>query len=187
MDALQIIATRTSPRTIGPEELPEADIAAALEAAVRAPDHGRLRPWRFVLIRGRDRAALGELLADSLRRRMPEASEAELQRERGKADRAPLIIALAARTVPDHPKIPEIEQILAAGAAAQNLVLALHAQGYGAQWKTGPAAYDPAVKTGIGLLAADHLIGFIYAGRPAEPGAARPVAAADYVLPFAAA
>ena len=90
-------------------------------------------------------------------------SEGDLQRERDKALRAPLIIVVACRIVPGT-KVPAIEQILAAGAAAQNILLALHALGYVAAWKTGEAAYDTEVKKALGFAADDHLVGFIYTG-----------------------
>jgi nitroreductase len=137
-----------------------------LEAAVRAPDHGRLRPWRFMLIEGDQRHTFGEMLAASALRRIPGLSEGDLQRERGKAMRAPLIIVVACRIVPGT-KVPAIEQILAAGAAAQNILLALHTLGYVAAWKTGEAAYDTEVKKALGFAVDDHLVGFIYTGRGA--------------------
>ncbi|WP_329715780.1 nitroreductase [Vineibacter terrae] len=134
-----------------------------LSSAVRAPDHGRLRPWRFILIDGDRRLQFGDLLADSLRRRRPDAPEDALNRERGKALRAPLIIVVAAACNPAA-KIPVIEQILAAGAAAQNIMLAVFAEGFGAMWKTGDAAYDDDVKTALGLAAGDAIVGFLYVG-----------------------
>ncbi len=134
-----------------------------LECASRAPDHGRLRPWRFVVIRGAAREGLGELLAGRLRRKLPAASAEALQRERQKALRAPLIIAVAAVCDPAA-RIPAIEQILAAGAAAQNIMLAAAALGFGAMWKTGDAAYDDTVKTALGLEARDAIVGFLYLG-----------------------
>jgi len=90
-------------------------------------------------------------------------SEGDVQRERDKALRAPLIIVVACRIVPGT-KIPAIEQLMAAGAAAQNILLALHALGYVAAWKTGEAAYDTEVKKSLGLAADDHLVAFIYTG-----------------------
>jgi len=107
------------------------------------------------------------MLAASALRRTPGLSEGDLQRERGKALRAPLIILVACRIVPGT-KIPAIEQLMAAGAAAQNILLALHSLGYVAAWKTGEAAYDTEVKRALGLNADDHLVGFIYTGRGAE-------------------
>jgi nitroreductase len=103
------------------------------------------------------------MLAASAMRRNPKLSAGDLQRERDKARRAPLIIVVACRAVTGT-KVPIIEQILAAGAAAQNILLGLHNFGYAAAWKTGDAAYDPEVKKALGLQADDHIVGFIYAG-----------------------
>lgn len=163
MDALEALNTRSSAKTYGATPPSGDDLAKVLQAAVRAPDHGRLRPWRFMLIEGEQRGKLGEMLAASARRRKPGLSEGDLQRERDKALRAPLIIVVVCRAVLGT-KVPVIEQILAAGAAAQNILLALHALGYSAAWKTGEACYDPEMKLALGLNADDHLVAMIYTG-----------------------
>jgi nitroreductase len=164
MDALEALNTRATAKTYGDTAPGKEELATVLQAAVHAPDHGRLRPWRFMLVEGDQRRKLGELLAASALRRVPGLSEGDLQRERDKALRAPLIIIVACRIVPGT-KVPAIEQLLAAGSAAQNILLALHALGYVAAWKTGEAAYDTEVKKALGFAADDHLIGFIYTGR----------------------
>jgi nitroreductase len=142
--------------------------AGALElifaSAVRAPDHGRLRPWRFIVVRGAARERFGELLAGHLRRTQPSASEESLQRERAKALRAPLLVVVAAHCNPEVSKVPPVEQLLSAGAAAQNIMLAAAALGFNAMWKTGGAAYDPEVKRALGLAAGDAIAGFLYLG-----------------------
>jgi nitroreductase len=163
MDAIEALNTRSTAKTFGDIAPSKEHLAIILQAAVRAPDHGRLRPWRFMLIEGEQRRKLGELLAESALRRVPALGAGDLQRERDKALRAPLIILVAARIVPGT-KVPAIEQLLAAGSAAQNILLALHALGYAAAWKTGEAAYDTQVKKSLGLAADDHIIGFVYAG-----------------------
>lgn len=163
MEAIEALNTRGSAKTYGETAPSREHLAIVLQAAVRAPDHGRLRPWRFMLVEGNQRRRLGDLLAASALRRVPGLSEGDLQRERDKAMRAPLIIVVACRAVTGT-KIPVIEQILAAGAAAQNILLALHALGYAAAWKTGEAAYDAEVKKALGFAVDDHLVGFIYAG-----------------------
>jgi nitroreductase len=163
MDSLEALTTRATAKTYGDTAPTKEHLATVLEAAVRAPDHGRLRPWRFMLIEGDQRRQFGEMLAASARRRVPGLSDGDLQRERDKALRAPLIIVVACRIVPGT-KVPAIEQILAAGAAAQNILLALHSLGYVAAWKTGEAAYDTEVKKALGFAADDHLVGFIYTG-----------------------
>ena len=163
MESIEALITRASAKTFGSTAPTKEHLATVLQAAVRAPDHGRLRPWRFMLIEGDQRRKFGEMLVASALRRVPGLSDGDLQRERGKALRAPLIIIVACRIVPGT-KIPAIEQILAAGAAAQNILLALHTLGYVAAWKTGEAAYDTEVKKSLGFAADDHLVGFIYTG-----------------------
>jgi nitroreductase len=165
MDALTAIETRVSANKLGePGPTPD-QIETILNMAARAPDHGRLSPWRFVIIEGEARHILGKAMADIARRNKPEAAEAELEREAGKAMRAPSIIAVAARTA-NPERIPEIEQIVAVGAAVQNMFIAAHAMGLGAMWKTGAAAYDGGVKSALGLLPTDHIVGFLYLGAP---------------------
>jgi nitroreductase len=148
-----------------------------LQAAVRAPDHGRLRPWRFIIIPEDKRAAFGELLAQSFCRREPAASPDALDRERAKALRAPMIVVVGAHVERGH-KIPEIEQIASAAAAAENIMLAAHAQGYGAVWKTGAPAYDPEVRKALGLQDSAEILGFLYVGtrRAETPVPSRPAA-----------
>jgi nitroreductase len=163
MELIEALNTRTTAKTYGDTAPTKEHLAIALQAAVRAPDHGRLRPWRFMVIEGAQRRKFGDLLAASALRRVPGLSEGDLQRERDKAMRAPMVIVVACRIVPGT-RVPAIEQILAAGAAAQNILLALHAQGYANAWKTGEAAYDTGVKKALGLAVDDHIIGFIYAG-----------------------
>jgi len=163
MEAIEALISRSSAKTYGDTAPTKEHLATVLQAAVRAPDHGRLRPWRFMLIAGDQRRSLGAMLAASALRRVPGLSDGDLQRERDKAMRAPLVILVACRIVPGT-KVPAIEQLLAAGAAAQNILLALHTLGYVATWKTGEAAYDTEVKKALGLAADDHIIGFIYTG-----------------------
>jgi nitroreductase len=163
MDALDLMLTRESALQLQSPGPTAEELERIFASAVRAPDHGRLRPWQFVVINEPQRTAFGALLADSLRRRDATASDAELQRERDKAFRAPVIVAVAAKLRKAH-KIPEIEQIASAAAAAQTIMLAAPALGYGAVWKTGAPAYDPAVKTALGLAETDEIIGFLYLG-----------------------
>jgi nitroreductase len=165
MDALEALTTRSSvkPAMLG-EPAPDGPaLEAILRAGASAPDHGRLRPWRFLIIRGAARERLGEVFAEALRRRRPDADAEMLDKERAKPLRAPLIIAVAAAVQKGH-KIPEVEQILSAGAAAQNALLAAHAQGFGGHWITGDPAYDPHVKAALGLGPEDALAGFLYLG-----------------------
>ena len=145
------------------------------ESAVRAPDHGRMRPWRFIVIKGDARGSFGDLLAGHLCRTKSSSTDEALQRERQKAFRAPMIVVVAAIVTPEG-KIPAIEQILSAGAAAQNMLHAAFALGFNGMWKTGGPAYDEQVKEALGLHARDAIVGFLYLGTdPEGPGSfARP-------------
>jgi nitroreductase len=166
MDALAALLGRHSvaPAFLAGPGPDEAALERILAAGASAPDHGRLRPWRFVVVRGAARERLGEVFAEALRRRDPAANAAALEQERQRPLRAPVVIALAARIDPEHPKIPEVEQILSSGAAAQNILLAAHAQGFGAKWLTGANAYDRHVQAALGLGANERLLGFIHIG-----------------------
>jgi len=170
---LDTLKTRRTAKDFTAPAPAESVIKQALEAAVAAPDHGRMRPWRFILIEGEARQAFGAVLADALKRRKPDATPPELEREAAKTMRSPLLIVVAAKLA-ERPGIPQIEQMLATGAAVQNLALALHAQGYATAWKTGEPAYDPYVKTALGLDAGDAIVAFLYVGTPAPPDPAMP-------------
>ena len=173
MQAIDALVTRRSATTLT-EPAPDAGALELIFAsAVRAPDHGRLRPWRFLVVRGAARAAFGELLARHLARTQPASTPESLQRERDKAFRAPLIIVVAAH-VNGAVKIPPIEQTLSAGVAAGNIMLAALALGYNAMWKTGAAAYDPEVRQSLGLGPSEVIVGFLYLGTEAgKPSVAR--------------
>lgn len=161
----------------------DAELAAILRAGVAAPDHDGLRPWRFLLVRGPARARLGDVFAEAARRRQPEISTTALERQRAKPLRAPLIIVVAARVEPDNARVPEIEQVLSAGAALQQMQLAASALGFGAIWLTGPNAHDAAVAEALGLALEDRVVGFLHVGTVTEqpPAPARPQVA-DHVL-----
>jgi nitroreductase len=181
MDAMELLLSRESALKLEPPGPDRAALDAIFQSAVRAPDHGRLRPWRFVVIPEEKRGAFGALMADCMRRREPDATAEMLQREHDKAMRAPIIVVAAARVQKGH-KIPDVEQMAAAAAAAQNIMLAAHAQGYGSMWKTGVAAYDAGVKQALGLASDDEIVAFIYLGTRVGGGspAMRP-AARDHV------
>jgi nitroreductase len=167
MTALEQLLSRVSvhPQLLGGPAPTAAHLDAILDAALRAPDHGRVRPWRFLVIRGAARARLGEVFAAALAARDPGATEPMLQRERARPLSAPLVIAIAAQIRADHP-VPEIEQLLSTGAAAMNMLNAIHALGYGGMWVTGANAYDPNVRAALGLGATDRLVGYLYVGTP---------------------
>ena len=175
MDAIEALTTRVSAGPLG-EPGPDAHaLEQILAAAMRAPDHGRLRPWRFLIVRGDARAKLGELMARALRKRMPDIPDAQLEREKKKPMRAPMIVVVCCR-IDAQARIPAIEQIVSAGTAAQNIMVAAHALGFGCAWKTGDAAYDPEVKAAFGLEPTDSIVGFMYLGTHAKtPAVPAPV------------
>lgn len=185
MDALDLMMSRESALKLESPSPSAGELEQIFATAVRAPDHGRLRPWHFVVINEDQRAAFGGLMAESLQRRDPTASPEALRRERDKAFRAPVIVVVAAK-VKKGVTIPVIEQIASASAAAQTIMLAAPALGYGAVWKTGAPAYDPAVKTALGLTEDDNIIGFLYIGTRA--GGSSPIPrpdARDFVTTWA--
>jgi nitroreductase len=167
MQAIEALVQRHSARALTAPAPDEGALELIFASAAAAPDHGRLRPWRFIVIQGNALGRFGDLLADQLRRAHPASSEESLQRERHKARRAPMIVVVAAICTPGG-KIPVIEQILAAGAAAQNVMLATLALGFNSMWKTGAPAYDEQVKTALGLEAKDAIVGFMYVGTDAS-------------------
>jgi len=163
MDALTLLQERNSvPKLIEPG--PDANaLEQILRAALRAPDHGRLQPWRFIAIAGPGRERLGALFAQALRQRKPDASTEEIKKNESAPLRAPLVIAVIAR-LRDHHKVPRVEQLLSAGCAAHGILLAAQALGFGAIWRTGDNSYDPAVKAGLGLDAGEEIVGYVYVG-----------------------
>lgn len=172
MDALTLLQQRNSSpklRDPGPDRQ---SLATMLRAATRAPDHGNLRPWRFLLIEGDARHALGDLFARALAARNPDARDADLEKARSKTLRAPLIVAVAVSPT-EHPKVPFIEQQLSAGCAAHGLLLAAEALGYAGIWRTGANAFDPIVMRGLGLADHESLVGFLYIGT--RDGRAKPI------------
>jgi nitroreductase len=172
MDLLSGIESRATALKLTEPGPTREHIEQIVRAGVRAPDHGRLRPWRFVVLEGDARNRLGDLMANMQLKKNPQSTPEQLDGERRKVMRAPTIVVAAAKITPG--KIPEIEQICAVTAAVQNMQLAAHALGYGAMWKTGAAAYDPAVKTALGLAPEDHIVSFLYLGTIAVPGQAAP-------------
>lgn len=160
-----ILARRSvSPRLVRDPGPDDAELKTILSAGARAADHGRMRPWRFVVVRGAARARLGEVFAACRRQRDPAADDAEIDKERAKPLRAPLVIVVAAHVVAGHPTVRTVDQVHAAAAAAQNILLACFDLGFGAMWLTGSNAHDPNVKHALGLQASDEIVGFLYVG-----------------------
>ncbi len=182
MDLITALQARTSCPKLHEPGPSEAQLEVMFRCALRAPDHGLLRPWRYLVFRGEARRALGELLVAAERERHPAATAEALEKVRQNPLRAPLVIACVAVIDPAHPKIPRIEQVASMAAAVQNLQLAAMALGFGAMWRTGPLASDVRVKEGLGVASADEIVAFLYVGTPAaEPKPHAPLAVQDFV------
>lgn len=151
----------------------ETELRQILTAAARVPDHGKLAPWRFVVIGKENREAFAEELVDALRAENPGATDIEIEGTYQFARQAPVIVAVLSR-IAKGIKIPEWEQELSAGAACQNLLMAAHALGYHANWLTGWATYSPAVVSLLGGEEGDRCAGFIFIGTSSRPAEERP-------------
>ena len=145
-----------------------------LKTALSAPDHGRLHPYRFISIRGKARRKLSEIFGQATLDRDPGVEPAYLAKQKDKPLRSPLIVVVVASPIVS-PKIPEIEQMLSAGAAAHNILLASNALGFGSIWLTGANAYDAYVCDELGLSENERIIGFIYIGTPTIEFPPRPI------------
>jgi nitroreductase len=174
-DALNLLKTR---RSVKPVELAGPGLSAAevdtlLTVASRVPDHGKLVPWRFIVFEGEARLKAGEAIARAFRAKYSDAKPEQIDYERKRLARAPLVVAVVSRAAP-HVKIPEWEQVLSAGAAAMSLVFAAHALGYAANWITEWYAYDRSALDALGLAPHEKIAGFIHIGRPGAAAEDRP-------------
>ena len=175
MQALDALLNRVSvPRLVDPAPTAE-QREVMFAAAMRAPDHGQLRPWRFLTVEGQARHRMGELLAEAARFNDPLVAEAVVEKALNGPLRAPLVVVVIAR-LQDHFKIPKSEQMLAAGCAAHAILLAAYAQGVGGVWRTGELAYSPHVAKGLGLEDGEEVIGFLYLGTPQKEARTAPKA-----------
>jgi nitroreductase len=167
MDAIQAIYSRRSITDLRQDPVPHSLVEQLLAAAVQAPNHYKVRPWRFVVLQGSALVRLGDIFAEVLHARHPDLPPAALEKERDKALRAPLLIAVGVERCED-PRVVPIENICAVAAACENLLLAATALGLAGKWRTGSQAVDDRVKTFLGLDPEQPLIGFFYIGYPAE-------------------
>ena len=169
MDTIEAIRTRQSIGTVKPDSVPRELIEKLLSAAVQAPNHYKVRPWRFVVLTGTAREKLGDVMAQTFLDKFPDlspdAKSKALEKERSKPLRSPVLIAVGVDK-PAESKVVEIENVCATAAACQNLLLAAHALGLGAKWRTGDPARDPQVKQFLGFEPDQHLIAFLYIGYP---------------------
>lgn len=174
-DALDLLRSRNSTRAqdLGLPAPTGEQLNAMLEIAARVPDHGMLKPWRFIVHPRETRAALVDKLTENFCGGNPNASAQEIDKQRLRFGESPLIVTVVSKAAP-HPKIPEIEQLLSAAAACMNLLHAAHAMGFGANWLTGWAAFDPGSKQLFGLKEGEQIVGFIHIGTPKAAPFERP-------------
>jgi nitroreductase len=165
LETLSVLARRRStPIALMTDPGPSrAEIEALISVAARVPDHGKLGPWRFLVIEGAARERAGEKLAALVKQRSPNVDEAQIKMERERLMRAPVVIAVISTASP-HPKIPEWEQVLSAGAASFQLVLAAHTMGYAGAWLTEWPAYDEQGRAALGLAPHERIAGLVYIG-----------------------
>ena len=178
MDAITALQQRnSSPRLSEPAPMGE-DRNAIFQAALRAPDHARLRPWRFLTVEGDDRLTLGTKMASAAKFDNPDLDAAIYEKLKSAPLRAPLLVIVIAK-ISEHPKVPEVEQILSAGAAATKLLTAAHALGYAGIWRTGSVSFSRTFMNSIGLQANEKMVGFIYLGTADGPSKTLPDMAVD--------
>jgi len=159
-------------------------IASVLQAAVTVPEHGAIRPWRFLLLREEGQQRLSDVFVEDLLRERPDATPDEVDKRRAAPLRAPLLIVVAAVIQEGHPKVPPIEQVVSAGACAYVIQACFADMGFGAVWVSGPPAYSEHVKETLGLAPKDAIVGFLHVGTrgpDAPPGPKRRPDPADYV------
>jgi len=165
-EALSILQKRVSITKLIEPTPNQAELLEAFKAAARAPDHGKLQPWRFLVIEAQGLEALSSIFLAALAKSNPHLSPSVLEKTKNMPFRAPMIIVAIAKCQ-EQSKVPKVEQIIACGAATQNLLNALFALNYGAVWRTGDLAYDKYVAQSLGLVESEEIIGFIYVGTPA--------------------
>jgi nitroreductase len=164
MELFDAIASRSTAKSLtAPGPTPQ-EIARLVEAAGHAPDHGRLKPWRFIAVDGTEREAFANAVAQARRDQIPGFTDEQMELEREKIRRSPSILVAGCVVRRDVPKVPEIEQVIAVGAAVENLLLAATDLGFGVMWKTGPPAYNARVKAAVGLAPDDHIVAILHLG-----------------------
>lgn len=172
MTSLDLLLSRFSTDALVEPAPAGAVLESILSTAMRAPDHGKLRPWRYAIVQGDARRALAERVVASMKRLDPEVPQAKVEKRLSRFSTMPMTIVLGMHLRPEH-KIPLLEQELAVGAAAMNVLNALHATGFGGVWVSGDVAYDPELAAELGFPAPHRLAGFLFVGTP-QAGATGP-------------
>ncbi|MBK8187369.1 MAG: nitroreductase [Cellvibrio sp.] len=185
MNLVDVLQKRQSVGRLQAPAPDQAQCEALILAAIRAADHGNLTPWRFLLIQDQGLVTLGDVFLEAAKITKSSLTGAEEERLLTMPRRAPLILIVIAR-IQEHPKIPQHEQLYSAAAAAQNILNAAYAMGFGAIWRTGEMASHPHVANRLGLTLNEQIIGFLYIGTPVQPlGEAKIKPATDFLTYWA--
>lgn len=169
---LRAIHERRSVGKVDRREVPRALVRELLAAAVSAPNHLLTAPWRFVVLSGSARGEAGAAHARAVARTRSDASPEVMAKEASRLERAPVVIACC--VAPGEDPVVAREDRDAVAAAIQNLLLAAHARGLAAMWRTGAMADEPEVAEALGLGPRDAVVGFVYLGWPLGPPGKRP-------------
>ncbi|KGJ93845.1 nitroreductase family protein [Colwellia psychrerythraea] len=190
MNAIELLLQRQSTPLLTEPAPTEADLSTLLSAGMRVPDHAGLKPWYFHVITGQGLQRLSDLYVEATTEDLSSMAgliegttidEHAFNEKIAKVEkmpfRAPMIIVISTQYI-DHNKVPEQEQLVAAGCTAQAMQMAAFALGYGAMWRTGDLAYNEIVKHGLAIEEGNEIIGFLYIGTPTKAINAKP--AKDY-------
>mgnify|MGYP000324188307 CR=1 FL=1 len=169
MDALENILSRNSPRALAEPCPSKLEMEIVYKAALRAPDHAWLRPSRFIEVRGNGLKKLSDLYVKFAKENFLEVTDLQLEKYQAAPFRAPMIVVLVSK-VTEHPKVPELEQMLSTAAAAENMLLALHAQNFAGMWRTGKLALNDKLAEYFDLSPDHKILGYLYIGTPAGDG-----------------
>ena len=165
MDAITNLISRNSPRELTTPMPSKEQMNKVYQAALRAPDHAWLRPSRFIEVTGKGLDKLSDLFLEFATKDIEDVTPTQLEKYKSAPDRAPMVIVLVT-TISDHPKVPEIEQMLSTAAAAQSILLTLHAQNFAGMWRTGKLAFNKKVVAYLNLSSDHQIIGYLYVGTP---------------------
>ena len=180
MQAIELLHNRVSSAQLTAPGPSAEQVQVMFQAAARAPDHACLRPWRLIVLEGEQLRKLCEGFVAANIANYPELTEVQQQKILLKPLRAPMVITVVA-SITEHPKVPEIEQIISAGCAAHALELAAFAQGLGAMWRSGGMMFDQSVKASLGLDHNEQIVGFLYLGTAKKVRPVQPVDSTEFV------
>jgi len=169
MDAIENILSRNSSSRLTSPYPDQKEMNLVYQAALRAPDHAWLKPSEFIEVTGKGLDKLSDIFVKYANDNIQNINEQKIEKYKQAPYRAPMIIILVSN-IKEHPKVPEIEQMLSTAAAAQNILLVLNALNYGAIWRTGAFALNDDISKYLGLNLNQKILGYLYVGTPnSEP------------------